>query len=128
MGKLNIAIKDETEEQFRRAVADYMGLKKENISKAMEEAIYCGSNMYPTTINESTEKQRSAKRKVVVLDWNWLVKIIWPYHACRRGIDWNSYRCPLLKVIPVVRESPPVEYVFTFLKCASNTVTQYDKI
>lgn len=39
MGKLNIAIKDETEERFRRAVADHMGLKKGNISKAMEEAI-----------------------------------------------------------------------------------------
>jgi hypothetical protein len=39
MGKMNIAIKDETEERFRRAIADYRGLKKGNISKALEEAI-----------------------------------------------------------------------------------------
>jgi hypothetical protein len=39
MGKINIAIKDETEERLRRAIADYMGVKKGNISKAMEEAI-----------------------------------------------------------------------------------------
>jgi hypothetical protein len=44
MGKLNIAIKDETEERFRRAVADHMGLKKGNLSKAMEEAIYLWIN------------------------------------------------------------------------------------
>ena len=28
MGKINIAIKDETEERLRRAIADYMGVKK----------------------------------------------------------------------------------------------------
>jgi hypothetical protein len=39
MGKINIAIKDETEERFRRAIADYMGVKKGNISKAIDEAI-----------------------------------------------------------------------------------------
>ncbi len=33
------AIKDETDERLRRAIADYMGVKKGNISKAMEEAI-----------------------------------------------------------------------------------------
>ena len=39
MGKINIAIKDETEERFRRAIANSMGVKKGNISKAIEEAI-----------------------------------------------------------------------------------------
>ena len=37
--KMNIVIKDETEERLRRAIADYMGVKKGNISKAIEEAI-----------------------------------------------------------------------------------------
>jgi hypothetical protein len=36
---MNIAIKDETEERLRRAIADYRGLKKGNISNALEEAI-----------------------------------------------------------------------------------------
>ena len=36
---MDIAIKDETEERFRRAIADYGGLKKGNISNALEEAI-----------------------------------------------------------------------------------------
>ena len=36
---MDIVIKDETEERFRRAIADYGGLKKGNISKALEEAI-----------------------------------------------------------------------------------------
>jgi hypothetical protein len=39
MGKINIAIKDETEERFRQAIGEYMGAKKGNLSKAMEEAI-----------------------------------------------------------------------------------------
>ena len=39
MRKMNFVIKDETEERLRRAIADYMGVKKGNISKAMEEAI-----------------------------------------------------------------------------------------
>lgn len=39
MGKINIVLKDETEKQFRRAIAEYIGIKKGNISSAMEEAI-----------------------------------------------------------------------------------------
>ena len=39
MRKMNFVIKDETEERLRRAIADYMGVNKGNISKAMEEAI-----------------------------------------------------------------------------------------
>ena len=36
---MNVVISDRTEERFRKAIADYMGLKKGNISKALEEAI-----------------------------------------------------------------------------------------
>jgi hypothetical protein len=39
MGKMNIAIKDETEERFRQTIGYCMGAKKGNISKAIEEAI-----------------------------------------------------------------------------------------
>jgi hypothetical protein len=53
MGKMNIVIRDETEKRFRRAIADNMGVKKGNISKALEQAIDLWidhvSNMYRTT-------------------------------------------------------------------------------
>lgn len=39
MGKINIALNDEIEEKFRKAVYHRMGMKKGNISKALEEAI-----------------------------------------------------------------------------------------
>ena len=39
MGKMNIVISDETERRFRLAVAHQLGLKKGNISRAIEEAI-----------------------------------------------------------------------------------------
>lgn len=39
MGKMNIVLKDNTEEKFRRAVFENLGMKKGNISLALEEAI-----------------------------------------------------------------------------------------
>lgn len=39
MGKMNVILQDKTEERFRRAVADYKGFKKGNLSEALEEAI-----------------------------------------------------------------------------------------
>jgi hypothetical protein len=39
MGKMNIVLKDETEEKFRKAVFEQLGMKKGNISLALEEAI-----------------------------------------------------------------------------------------
>jgi hypothetical protein len=39
MGKMNVVISDETETRFREAVAYHKGMKKGNISKALEEAI-----------------------------------------------------------------------------------------
>ena len=39
MGKINIALDDNVEEKFRKAVYQRMGMKKGNISKALEEAI-----------------------------------------------------------------------------------------
>jgi hypothetical protein len=39
MGKMNIIISDDTEKRFRDAVAGYRGVRKGNISKALEEAI-----------------------------------------------------------------------------------------
>lgn len=39
MGKINIALDDAVEEKFRKAVYQRMGMKKGNISKALEEAI-----------------------------------------------------------------------------------------
>ena len=39
MGKINIVLGDDVEEKFRKAVYQRMGMKKGNISKALEEAI-----------------------------------------------------------------------------------------
>ena len=39
MGKMNIVLKDDLEERFRRAVFESKGMKKGNISEAMEEAL-----------------------------------------------------------------------------------------
>jgi len=41
MGKMNIVLDDKTEENFRRAVFERKGMKKGNISEALEEAIKC---------------------------------------------------------------------------------------
>jgi hypothetical protein len=39
MAKMNIILNDNTEERFRKAVADYKGFRKGNLSEALEEAI-----------------------------------------------------------------------------------------
>jgi hypothetical protein len=39
MGKMNIVLPDDVEERFRRAVFERMGMKKGNISEALEEAV-----------------------------------------------------------------------------------------
>lgn len=39
MGKMNIVLDDALEEKFRRAVFERKGMKKGNISEALEEAI-----------------------------------------------------------------------------------------
>ncbi|HEX7257598.1 MAG TPA: hypothetical protein VF242_06020 [Nitrososphaeraceae archaeon] len=39
MGKMNVAIDDNLEDRFRKAVFEKKGMKKGNISKALEEAI-----------------------------------------------------------------------------------------
>lgn len=41
MGKMNIVLKEETEQRFRKAVFERKGMKKGNISEALEEAIEC---------------------------------------------------------------------------------------
>jgi hypothetical protein len=39
MGKMNVVVSDKTEDRFRKAIADYKGFKKGNLSEALEEAI-----------------------------------------------------------------------------------------
>ncbi len=39
MGKMNVVLSDEVEEKFRKAVFERKGMKKGNISEALEEAI-----------------------------------------------------------------------------------------
>lgn len=52
MGKMNIVLDDELEEKFRRAVFERKGMKKGNISKALEEAIKCWMEYYHPKKNE----------------------------------------------------------------------------
>jgi len=56
MGKMNIVLKPETEEKFRRAVFEEKGMKKGNISLALEEAI-------ELWIDEQARKKVAGKRK-----------------------------------------------------------------
>lgn len=60
MGKMNIAIADEAENSFRMAIAKHMGVKKGNISKAIEEAIYLWID------HRSRERQRQPQRKTPI--------------------------------------------------------------
>jgi hypothetical protein len=39
MGKMNVVLRDDLEERFRKAVFERKGMKKGNISEALEEAI-----------------------------------------------------------------------------------------
>jgi hypothetical protein len=55
MGKMNIALDDKVEERFRKAVFQSKGMKKGNISNALEEAI----NLW---INQEIER-RAKDRK-----------------------------------------------------------------
>jgi hypothetical protein len=51
---MNFVIRDETEERFRRAIADYVGLKKGNISLALEEAICLWIDYVSKRIDQKT--------------------------------------------------------------------------
>jgi len=48
MGKMNIVLDDELEEKFRKAVFQRKGMKKGNISKALEEAIKQWMDYFPS--------------------------------------------------------------------------------
>jgi hypothetical protein len=54
MGKMNIVLDDKLEERFRKAVFEAKGMKKGNISEALEEAVY-------KWINEQ-EKLKNARK------------------------------------------------------------------
>jgi hypothetical protein len=56
MGKMNIKLSDDTEERFRKAVSNSKGMRKGNISIAIEEAI-------DLWIEEQNRKERNQKNK-----------------------------------------------------------------
>ena len=53
MGKMNIVLREETERQFREAVAYHIGTEKGAISRAMEEAV----NSWCDEFINKTEKE-----------------------------------------------------------------------
>jgi hypothetical protein len=53
MGKMNVVVDDKLEDRFRKAVADSKGMKKGNISIALEEAL-----------DAWIESQKRSKREV----------------------------------------------------------------
>ena len=55
MGKMNIILSDNTEERFRKAVSNLKGMKKGNISIAIEEAI----NLW---IEEQKDNERNERK------------------------------------------------------------------
>jgi hypothetical protein len=59
MGKMNVVLKDDLEEKFRRTVFERKGMKKGNISIALEEAIEQWIEFYHL---EQAEGKRNAKR------------------------------------------------------------------
>lgn len=56
MGRLNVVISDELEEEFRQEVAKEKGMKKGNLSKSVVEAI----KMW---IDSNQKKRREAAKK-----------------------------------------------------------------
>jgi len=60
MGKMNIVLDDKLEEEFRKAVFERKGMKKGNISIALEEAIKQWIKFYHP---EQTERGEHAKRR-----------------------------------------------------------------
>jgi hypothetical protein len=46
MGKMNVVLNDDLEEKFRKTVFERKGMKKGNISEALEEAINCWIEHY----------------------------------------------------------------------------------
>ena len=56
MGKMNIIISDDAEERFRKAISNSKGMKKGNISIAIEEAI-------DLWIEEQKHKERNQAKR-----------------------------------------------------------------
>ncbi len=56
MGRINFVISDELEERFREEISKRKGLKKGNISNAIEEAIVLW-------MNEGQQKRSNAAKK-----------------------------------------------------------------
>lgn len=53
MGKLNIKVKDKVDQKFRATVFKRMGLKKGNLTKAVEQAMI----LWISTTEKPSEKQ-----------------------------------------------------------------------
>jgi hypothetical protein len=64
LGKINIAIKDETEERLRRTTADHMGVKKGNLNKALEDAIDLRIAHMSERRRKKEEGRRDGKTKI----------------------------------------------------------------
>jgi hypothetical protein len=57
MGKLNLNVRKDIDERFRREVFSRKGLKKGNLKEAVEEAMILWINITHKTIKEENKKQ-----------------------------------------------------------------------
>ena len=61
MGKINVVLDDELEKKFRRAIFERKGMKKGNISEAIEEAIDLWIEQDLSTSQEGEENHVESK-------------------------------------------------------------------
>jgi hypothetical protein len=101
MSRMNVVIDDKLEERFRKTIADTKGLRKGNISEALEEAIDLWIRSRVSLVSQSDEpKLEQYRGKYVALENN---KVVGSgknsMEALSEAIKDNPKRKVLLKLV-----------------------------